>query len=67
MPTEAVFRQNDGKKQITGNAKALGVGIVQRIEIVGHLLGEVTALLPGKTDIAVELSIILVDKHSLDE
>jgi hypothetical protein len=40
---------------------------VQGVEIISHLLGEVTALLPGKADITVELSKILVDKHNLDE
>jgi hypothetical protein len=36
---------------------------MQRIKIIGNLLGEVAALFPGKTDIAAEIIEILVDKQ----
>ena len=43
------------EEQVARHAEHLGVGVVQRIEVVGDLLGEAAGLLPADEDLALVL------------
>jgi hypothetical protein len=63
MLADAVLGQNYSEQKIAGDTESLGVGVVQGIEVIRHLLGKITALLTGKTDAPTGLTIILIDDH----
>ena len=63
MLANAVLGKNNGEEQVARNAKTLGVGIVQGIEIIRHLLGKEASLLARETDTPAGLAKILIDDH----
>ncbi len=57
---ETDTRKSDGKQQVAGDAEAFGINVVNRVEVVGNLFGEITGLLAGKGDFTLSIAVILI-------